>query len=686
MLTQNEFLTLIQTQNKLYTAQEWANKLNLQYSSDMHDFLMMIHRMEEEAIITYTNQQKIVLIEDADFMKGILAVNPKGYGFVDNDDQHVYIHEDKFNTAMHGDEVLAKVKELPDGSTMGEIKKVLKRNLTQLVAVYTDHHLIPKDRRILIPIVLDTELILGEGQLVLLDVVGYGSVLKVKLNKILGHENDPGADILSILLTHRIPLDFPDSVAKAVAMMPLKISSDDLIGRVDYRNEPVVTIDGEDAKDFDDAIHMTQDDQGYTLFVHIADVSHYVIQDSPIDLEAQNRTTSVYVVDRVVPMLPFELSNGLCSLMQGEDRLTLTCKMRIDLTGEVSDYAIHPSVIKSARRLTYTQVNRLFNHESVDIPGNIQTMLQAMQSLAHIIRKNREAKGAIDFDTVESKFTVDEHGEVLNIQARISGEAEMLIEDFMVKANETVAQHCRYLDIPTLYRVHDAPQKRRLAEFSKVMLAFGIKLKGAERSPAVIQKIIARFKDKEEYGVVNEMLLRSMSKAKYDFRPLGHYGLALENYCHFTSPIRRYPDLIVHRMLRKVAFDHNTTDLKTDETWVEMMGFKCSLGEQRAVEAERDTEDMKQAQYMSKHIGEIFDGLIAAVTKFGFFVRLANSVEGLVHVRNLDDYYTFDETRLVLRSTYKSYAIGQKVTVKVLGADKEKATVDFVVVESRKRF
>jgi ribonuclease R len=682
MITQDEFLALIQKQTKPYTAQEWASQLNLQYSSELHGFLLMIHKMEEEAIITYTNKQKIVLIEDADFIKGILSVNPKGYGFVDSEEEHVYVHEEKFHTAMHGDEVLVKVKELADGTTMGEIKKILKRNLTQLIAVYYDHNLIPKDRRILIPVELETEQSFGEGQMILLDVVSYGEILKVKVNKILGHENDPGADILSILLTHRIPLEFPKTVKCQIESMALKVTEQDLVGRVDYRKETIVTIDGEDAKDFDDAIHLINRD----LYVHIADVSHYVTQNSPIDLEAQNRTTSVYVVDRVVPMLPFELSNGLCSLMENEDRLTLTCKMTIDDQGNVSDYDIHPSVIRSSKRLTYTKVNALYNNQPNDIPGNIATMLKEALKLAHVIRKNREAKGAINFDTVESKFTVDEHGDVLDIQPRTRGEAEMLIEDFMVKANETVATHAKYLEVPLLYRVHDAPQRKRLTEFARVMLAFGIKLKGAETSPKVIQKIIEQFEGKEEYGVVNEMLLRSMSKAKYDFRPMGHYGLALENYCHFTSPIRRYPDLIVHRMLRRYVFEGKNASLKEDEAWVEMMGLKCSLGEQRAVEAERDTEDMKQAQYMTKHIGETFEGLIAAVTKFGFFVRLPNSVEGLVHVRNLDDYYTFDETRLVLRSVSKSYSIGQKVKVKVIGADKEKATIDFVVVESRKRF
>ncbi len=686
MITQLEFLELIHNQTKPYTAQEWANKLNLQYSSHMHDFLMMIDQMEEDAVITFTNKQKIVLIEDADFIKGILSVNPKGYGFVDNEEQHFYVHEDKFNTAMHGDEVLVKVKELTDGSTTGEVKKILKRNLTQLIAVFHNNNFVPKDRRILVPIKLDSRQVLSEGQLVLLDVVSYGDFLKTRINKILGHENDPGADILSILLTHLIPVTFPETVIKAIEKMTLIVTEKDLFGRTDYRSEPIITIDGEDAKDFDDAIHLRHEGNKTTLYVHIADVSHYVNLNGPIDLEAQNRTTSVYVVDRVVPMLPFELSNGLCSLMEGEDRLTLTCKMVVSENGDVTDYDIHPSVIRSAKRLTYTQVNHLFNHENVDIPGNIKTMLLEMLEVAQRIRGRREANGAIDFDTVESKFTIDEQGEVLNIQARSRGEAEMMIEDFMVKANETVAQHCRYLDIPILYRVHDAPQKRRLTEFSRILLAFGVKLKGAEHSPAVLQKVIAQFEGKEEYGVINEMLLRSMSKAKYDFRPLGHYGLALDNYCHFTSPIRRYPDLIVHRMIRKYAFEHNTLTLKEDTEWVEMMGLKCSLGEQRAVEAERDAEDMKEAQYMSKHIGETFNGLIAAVTKFGFFVRLPNSVEGLVHVRNLDDYYTFDETRLVLRSPHKSYAIGQKVKVKVIGADKDKATIDFVVVESRKRF
>lgn len=684
MITKDEFIARLKAQHKPKTHEEWVEELHLHSDSDLRSFLAMVKRLSDAGEITLTKKNRIILAEDAGWVVGILSVNPKGFGFVDTADQHVYIGADSLGTAMNGDEVAVSVNQHPDGLSSGRIERIITRKTTRITAVVRDRRLWPTDRRLQTRLVLEKPTALGEGQLWLADIITYGDPLVVRLAESLGHENDPGADILTILHNHQIPMTFSPEVKEEVQHYPEAPSAADLVGRVDYRDQPVVTIDGEDAKDFDDAIHLGEENGQTVLYVHIADVSTYVRTNSAIDAEAQRRTTSVYVVDRVVPMLPFELSNGLCSLMEGQDRLTLTCKMVINESGEVSDYAIHPSVIRSHKRLTYSLVNRLIHGEPVELDPLLQSELLKMHALAKRIRQRREADGAINFDTTESKFTVSATGKVLNIMPRVSDEAEMLIEDFMVCANETVAKHCRYLDIPILYRVHDAPSKTRLTEFENVMAVFGVKVKGALKSPGVIQNVLAKFEGHDEYPVINELLLRSMAKAVYDPRPLGHYGLALENYCHFTSPIRRYPDLIVHRMLHRYAFATPEASRSADETWVDAMARTCSLGEQRAVEAERDTEAMKAAEYMEQHIGDVFEGIISGVTKFGFFVRLPNTVEGLVHIRNLEGYFVFDAARLTLRSGAIQYRLSQKVKVKVMGADKANATIDFHVIESKR--
>jgi ribonuclease R len=684
MTTKDEFIARLKAQTRPKTHEEWVEELHLKSDSDLRSFLAMVKRLTDAGEITLTKKNRIILAEDAGWVIGPLSVHAKGYGFVDTADQHIYIPAESIGLAMHGDEVAVSVNQHPDGLSSGRIERIVTRKTTRLTVVVRDRRLWPTDRRIQTRLVLEKPMALGEGQLWLADIMTYGDPLVVRLTESLGHESDPGADILTILHNHQIPMVFDTAVHDEVKRFPDAPIASDLQGRIDYRDQPVVTIDGEDAKDFDDAIHLGNENGQTVLYVHIADVAHYVQPNSAIDAEAQKRTTSVYVVDRVVPMLPFELSNGLCSLMEGQDRLTLTCKMRINEHGEVTDYAIHPSVIRSHKRLTYTRVNRLIHGESVDLDPALQIELQKMHALAQRIRQRREADGAINFDTTESKFTVSAQGKVLNIAPRISDEAEKLIEDFMVCANETVAKHCRYLDIPILYRVHDAPSKTRLTEFENAMAVFGVKIKGAIKSPSVIQNVLAKFEGHDEYPVINELLLRSMAKAIYDPRPLGHYGLALENYCHFTSPIRRYPDLIVHRMLHRYAFSTPEASRSADEVWVDAMARQCSLGEQRAVEAERATESMKEAEYMEQHIGDVFEGIISGVTKFGFFVRLPNTVEGLVHIRNLDGYFVFDPSRLALRSGAKQYRLSQKVTVKVMAADKANATIDFHVVESKR--
>lgn len=684
MITKDEFIARLKAQHKPKTHDEWVEELQLHNDSDLRSFLAMIKRLSDAGEITLTKKNRIILAEDAGWVVGPLSVNPKGFGFVDTADQHIYIAADSMGTAMNGDEVAVSVNQHPDGLSSGRIERIITRKTTRITAVVRDRRLWPTDRRLQTRLILEKPTALGEGQLWLADIIEYGDPLVVRLAESLGHEKDPGADILTILHNHQIPMTFNQAVKDEVQRFPEVPSASDYVGRMDYRQALVVTIDGEDAKDFDDAIHLGSENGQTVLYVHIADVATYVQPNTAIDAEAQQRTTSVYVVDRVVPMLPFELSNGLCSLMEGQDRLTLTCKMVINESGEVSDYAIHPSVIRSHKRLTYTMVNRLIHEEPVELNPLLQSELLKMHALAKRIRQRREADGAINFDTTESKFTVSATGKVLNIMPRLSDEAEKLIEDFMVCANETVAKHCRYLDIPILYRVHDAPTKTRLTEFENAMAVFGVKVKGALKSPNVIQNVLAKFEGHDEYPVINELLLRSMAKAVYDPRPLGHYGLALENYCHFTSPIRRYPDLIVHRMLHRYAFVTPEASRSADETWVDVMARQCSLGEQRAVEAERDTEAMKAAEYMEQHLGDVFDGIISGVTKFGFFVRLPNTVEGLVHIRNLDGYYVFDPSRLALRSGAKQYRLSQKVKIKVMGADKANATIDFHVIESKR--
>jgi ribonuclease R len=684
-MEKTKLLDLLATQDKPYTVEEWMNKLNLQSSQEIEDFMRVIRECENEYEITYTKKNKLVLVDQSEFVRGTLSINPKGFGFVDHPKGSLYIANHQFNGAMHDDEVLVKPKVYADLSAEGVIIKVVKHNTKQLVGTWKKNRIQVNDIRIYHKIELvDSDMShCVFGSQLLLDIVSYGDTLKVKLNKVLGHVNDPGMDILTLLHNHQIPMTFSDKLMEEVDQLPTKVILDPSEKRVDYRDRQVITIDGEDAKDFDDAISIKKLDDGFQLDVHIADVSYYVREHTELDKEARRRGTSVYVIDRVVPMLPHAISNGLCSLVEGEDRLTLTCSMKINLMGEIETYDIHPSIIRSTKRMTYTNVNRMIKKDKSALNRfeELIPMVEDMHLCAKTIRQRRRNDGSIDFVSFESKFTLNSRGEITKIEGRVQGEAEMIIEDFMICANQAVAAHLRWLEIPALYRVHEAPDKKRFAEFSRIALFWGVKVKHEHLTPKVIQKLISRFEGKDEFLIVNDLLLRSMSKAKYDKECSGHFGLALEDYCHFTSPIRRYPDLIVHRMLRKHVFTQHHNELVNDELLVEQLGFECSSSEQRAVESERDVESMKKAEYMMNHIGERFDGIISSVNKFGFFVRLPNTVEGLVHVSNLPGYFEFDADRytLVKRGSNIKYKLGQKVRVKLKSADKIKQTIDFVV-------
>ncbi len=678
---------LIQNHNKLRSAEEWAIYLKLK-DEELESFFSLVYQLQSNYELITTKKGKLQLIEESDLIQGTLSINPKGFGFVDGENESIYIPSDNFNTAMDGDKVLVKPRVFKNQSKEGMIIKVLDRHTNQLVANYErkgkKESLHIDDPRFIYKIKLvdsDTSHCVN-GSVLLLDIVKYGSITEVKINHILGHKDDPGMDITQILIQHKINLKFPDAVMEETEQIPMKVSETDIVGRTDYRNEVVVTIDGEDAKDFDDAISIKRIENGYKLDVHIADVSHYIQENSPLDKEARERGTSVYVVDRVVPMLPHTLSNGICSLMEGVNRLTLTCSMEIDHGGSVINYDIHPSVIKSSKRMTYTNVNKVLDGETPKGYEKYVEMIELMDECAQRIRYQRDEKGSINFSSVESKFILNKKREIIDISARVQDDAEMLIEDFMVCANETVAKHMKYLDVPALYRVHSSPTKKRFDNFLMVAKYFNVKIRYEHISPKVLQSILKQFEHHDEYQLMNDMMLRSMAKAHYDHQCLGHFGLALAEYCHFTSPIRRYPDLIVHRMLRRHVFTYHPEQLSQDAHTVEECGLETSRSEQRAVEAERAVESMKKAEFMEKHLGDVFEGVISSVTKFGLFVQLPNTVEGLVHISTLKGYFEFDERRyaLVRAGSYKEYRLGQKLKVRVVAASKENQTIDFHIV------
>jgi ribonuclease R len=506
--------------------------------------------------------------------------------------------------------------------------------------------------------------------------------------KVLGHKNDPGVDILSIVYKYGINDEFSDKLMDEVNAIPDVVSKEEIKRRKDLRNECIVTIDGDDAKDLDDAISIKKIDEGYVLGVHIADVSYYVKKDTLIDQEAYDRGTSVYLADRVIPMLPHKLSNGICSLNEKVDRLTITCEMIIDNLGEVKKYDIYESVINSKKRMTYKAVNSILEENKV--PEGYESfvdMLKLMEELSMILSKNKEKRGAIDFETEEAKIIVDENGKAIDIKKRYYGKGEKLIENFMIAANETVASHIFWMNLPFVYRIHETPKPEKIAQFIQFVSSLGYDIRGVTKKlhPKEIQGLLNQLRDKKEFHIFSTLLLRSMKKAIYSRDNVGHYGLASKCYTHFTSPIRRYPDTTVHRLLREYLFFNNTN--KENITYwheiLEPLTLHSSEKERDAVDCEREVEDMKKAEYMMDHVGEEYEGIISSVMNFGLFVELDNTIEGLIHITDMDDYYIFDENAMTLTGerTKKRYRIGDKIKIRVKGASKEDKTIDFEIVE-----
>ncbi|MCI8310828.1 MAG: ribonuclease R [Lachnospiraceae bacterium] len=638
------------------------------------------------------------------FLTGVFSAHPKGFGFVtvDGMDADLYISEDDVHGAMHQDVVQVLSKPGSNGKRPeGKIVKILTRGTTQLVGLYQESKnfgfVIPDNGRYTKDIFIPKEYNKGamNGHKVVVLLTSYGTQEKSpegKVLEILGHISDPGTDVLSIVKGYELPVEFPEKVMHQAERTPSEISEADCKGRMDLRDVKMVTIDGEDAKDLDDAVSLSMDGDHYLLGVHIADVANYVQENSAMDREALKRGTSVYLVDRVIPMLPRRLSNGICSLNAGEDRLALSCLMTIDQKGNVIDHVISESVIHVDRRMTYTSVKKILEDQDPEEMATYQEfvpMFQNMQQLAAILRGKRRKRGSIDFDFPETKILLDEEGTPVDILPYERNTATRLIEDFMLIANETVAEDAFWQELPFVYRTHDNPDPDRMRKLSTFINNFGytIHFKDEEIHPKELQKLLEKLEGTPEEAQISRLTLRSMKQAKYTPESHGHFGLAAKYYCHFTSPIRRYPDLQIHRILKDTLRGRmNEERIAHYQNILEEVAKQSSERERKAEEAERETIKLKKVEYMSQHLEEEFDGVISGVTAWGVYVELPNTVEGLVHAASLQgDYFEYNEKEYELIGTHtgKTYKLGQAVRVRVTGADRLSRTIDFEMVEEQ---
>lgn len=629
---------------------------------------------------------------------GTFISNQKGFGFVEIDglEDDLFIPESKVNGAFHLDTVrVALVPNSKGKRQEAEVIGIIERGTTQIVGTYQKNQnfgfVVPDNHKFSSDIFVTNERSKGavDGHKVVVELTDYGKEGKNpegKVIEILGHINDPGVDIMSIVKGFGLPTDFPEKVMNQAEKIPETILDSDRAGREDLRDVMMVTIDGEDAKDLDDAVSLTMEGDNYCLGVHIADVSNYVQENSALDREALLRGTSVYLVDRVIPMLPHKLSNGICSLNQGQDRLALSCIMTIDPNGKVIDYRVVESVICVDRRMTYTSVNKIIeeNDEAErEKYKEFVPMFEQMATLASILRKNRKKRGSIDFDFPETKMILDSEGHPIEIKPYERNSATKLIEDFMLIANETVAQYFYWLELPFVYRTHDNPDSEKIMKLATFIHNFGytIKMSKDEIHPKEIQKLLANIEGKTEEDLISRLALRSMKQAKYTIDCSGHFGLACRYYCHFTSPIRRYPDLQIHRIIKDYLRGRMKEERKAHyEAILADVAAQSSKMERRADEAERETEKMKKAEYMGNHLGETFEGIISGIMEWGIYVELPNTVEGMIHVSKIPgDYFVYDEIQyeMVGSKTGIKYKLGQPVNVIVDSVDKQLRTIDF---------
>lgn len=633
---------------------------------------------------------------------GIFSGTQKGFGFViiEGEPEDIFIPETATNGAMHGDKVSVLITKEKTGKRQeGIIIRIIERGTKEIVGTFEKSKnfgfVVPDNHKFGHDIFIHKEHTMGAitGHKVVVKITDYGYEQRSpegKVVEILGHINDPGVDIMSVIKAYDLPVEFPKEVMNSLDYIPEEISPEEIKNRRDIRDLPTVTIDGEDAKDLDDAISLTKEGNIYHLGVHIADVSHYVKEGSALDKEALKRGTSVYLVDRVIPMLPHKLSNGICSLNPGEDRLALSCFMDIDQKGNVISHEIAETVIRSDRRMTYTNVAKIVEEQDeklIEEYKEFVPMFMLMLELSEILKKRRHRRGAINFDFPECKITVDENGKPVEIKAYERNKATKIIEEFMLIANETIAEDFFWQEIPFIYRTHDTPDEEKIKALAIFINNFGysIKLGNDEIHPKEIQKLLIKIEDTPEEALISRLTLRSMKQAKYTVANTGHFGLSTKYYCHFTSPIRRYPDLQIHRIIKENL--HGKLNEKRRSHYEKILNEVAnhsSKTERRADDAEREVEKMKKVEYMTEYIGEIFEGVISGITTWGIYVELPNTIEGMVRVSDMDDdYYIYDEERyqMVGEHTKKTYKLGQKVKVKVISADKFLRTIDFAFVE-----
>lgn len=667
---------------------------------DRQDLKEILDVLEAEGKIHRTQKGNYIKGQ-SNRLAGIYQAHARGFGFVsiEGSDDDVFIPEEESNGALQGDEVEIQITRgagKREGLRQeGKVIRIIKRGTSQIVGYYqknkTFGFVLPDNQKFLQDVFVPEEKSKGAvtGHKVVVRLTSYGGDGKKpegEVVEILGHVNDPGTDVLSIAMSYELPIEFPEKVRNQAERVAKPVSDADRAGRRDLRDVSMVTIDGEDAKDLDDAVSLNVCDGYYYLGVHIADVTNYVQENSALDREAKKRGTSVYLADRVIPMLPHTLSNGICSLNEGEDRLALSCLMKINEKGEIVDHEIVESVIRVDRRMTYTAVKRILedgDEEQCRIYRDFVPMFQQMQTLSALLRAKRHRRGAVDFDFPETKVVLDETGCPVALKAYERNTATKLIEDFMLAANETVAEDFFWREIPFVYRIHEAPDEEKIRKLAVFLHNFGYTMHVGtnEIHPKEIQKLLARVEGKPEEPMIARLALRSMKQAKYTPENEGHFGLATAYYTHFTSPIRRYPDLQIHRIIKETLRGRmNEERICHYQSILEEVTKHASETERRAEEAERETVKLKKVQYMKDKIGEEYEGVISGITKWGMYVELPNTIEGLVHVANMtDDHYEYIEDRYEMQGihTGKTYRLGQTILVRVIGADELQRTIDF---------
>ncbi len=702
MSIREEIINLMEDKNyKPLLKEEIAGYFDID-NKDIKEFNKIIDNLEKEGIILKSNKDKYGLINSDYIVVGKLEGNERGFGFVlskDRTREDVFISPENMNGAMNGDIVVANLLKRQEVGRKqeGEIIRILERANEQIIGTFEDSgnfaFLIPDDPKISYDIFIPKAQMGGakDDQKVVVEITKWPEQRRNpegKVIEVLGYLSDKGTDILSIIRQFKLPEEFPIKVQEQAKTIGDSIREEDIIGRVDFRDLKTFTIDGADAKDFDDAISIEKLDSGnYKLGVHIADVAHYVKANSPMDKEAYLRGNSVYLIDRVIPMLPKELSNGLCSLNPNVDRLTLSVMMEIDNSGTVVDHQIHEAVIKSKQRLIYDDVSDLLENDdevSREKLQNVYEELKLSEELMHILYEKRKRRGSIDFDFPETYIELDEQGRPVDIRKDERRVANRMIEEFMLVCNETVAEEYHWAEVPFLYRIHEYPSDEKMSEFAKFIHNFGYKLKGKEIHPKELQLLTEEIKGKKEEIVISTLLLRSLKKAIYSEKSDIHFGLAAQFYTHFTAPIRRYSDLVIHRIIKQYIKGKLSIDKQAqlDSTLPEIAEH-VSMTERRAEEAEREVDDLKKAQYMSERIGEEYEGIISSLTNFGIFVQLDNTIEGLVRFNYMDDdFYRFDEENyyVIGERTKKIYRLGDVVRIEVIGADVGKRNIDFDLI------